>query len=401
MASLLVPLTDDQKALVDCVAEAFADGEEQAKWPIFDYVEGMLERNGRRAGEILASFPRAGRWNYGAVWWRGLESGRSPRPEDEVGLTLLGMSRSAWLAKFAKFVVAMLEIMAQRWESAPLSPQRPRTASMTRALVEGLAGRERIAQRSCWPGWFPTALAREPFFAGLERAGATWETISVPREARAYAGIDDIDGYVETLEELTAVPHVPVAPSTPSPLDLVGALDYLDAIWRLAHDKKGLFSYPSAERVAKLAYPPNTTDELGARLSALAEILRSAETRARAVRGRRGRGRPGRDRSLAALAEVALETVGEEGRDRVKDAIAVLEDAIALRDAGQHADAAPRAVAAAKRLGIDYPFGDVAATWAMLTRRVIEALSALREEIDAATRERATAPASEAAQQQV
>ncbi len=85
----------------------------------------------------------------------------------------------------------------------------------------------------------------------------------------------------------------------------------------------------------------------------------------------------------------------------MNDAIAALEDAIALRDAGQHAAAAPRAVAAEKRLGIDYRFGDVAAIWAILTRRVIEALSALREELDAATRKRAALPTRAAAQQQV
>ncbi len=280
MASLLAPLTDDQKALVDCVAEAFADGEEQAKWPIFDYVEGMLEKDGRRAGEILASFPRAGRWNYGAVWWEGQE-GRSPRPEDEVGLTLLGMARSKSLKAFAEFVVDLIKVMAQKLESAPLSPRKPRTASITLNVVKDIARGQRIFQSACWPCWFATALAREPFFAGLVPSKADWTTISVPREARAYAGIKGIDGYVEKLEELTAVPRVPVALSTPSPLDLVTALDYLDAVWRLAHDKQALFSFPSAERVAKLAYPPNTTDELGARLSALAEILRSAETSAR------------------------------------------------------------------------------------------------------------------------
>jgi len=159
----------------------------------------------------------------------------------------------------------------------------------------------------------------------------------------------------------------------------VAALDYLDAVWRVVH-RTHLFTYPSAERAAKLVYDANTPEELDARLSALGEILRSANASARATNAAKLPAAT-RDDPLAPFEEHLVRTVDAAAEARVRQAATDLEHALALRDAAQHTEAGPRAVRALDAFGIGHPVADVRQAWMTVTTRVVEALGAIREEL--------------------
>src|SRR6266542_6494671 len=85
-ADLLSPLSVEQQQLVDLVGDAFLGDQD---WPIVDYLQGSFERNALDASETLESFPRMGRWSYGAV---RCDSGRpTPQLDEKVALTLVGI----------------------------------------------------------------------------------------------------------------------------------------------------------------------------------------------------------------------------------------------------------------------------------------------------------------------
>jgi hypothetical protein len=235
-----------------------------------------------------------------------------------------------------------------------------------------------------WDPLLSNLMLREPsiFATGVDQTPEGQWTKAIPREVAAYQGVTTIDDYVARLERLTALPEAPVLPAAPSPLDLVSALDYLDVVWRLVHGSH-LFSYPSAERTAKLAYPANTQDELASRLSGLAEILRSANSSAKAAAGAKRLAASTYERPLARLESYLVGKMDSSSEARVRLAVATLERAIAIRDAAQHAEAGERALRALTAFDIGYPITDFPGTWGVVTTAAVEALGAIREELAA------------------
>jgi hypothetical protein len=380
VSRLLDPLTPEQQKLVDLVAGAFYDDSE---WPIFDYVEGTFDQEKLDATETLASLPSVGRWGYGAVWWIG-KGQVPPTREIELELTLVGMHHSRVLQPVVAVFFDLIELMVAKRRGTRLSRRKPRKLSVTNEDVKFLLASERRLSTPMWDPLLFNLMMREPsiFATGVDKTPDGQWTKAIPREVDAYQGVTTIDDYVARLEHLTALPDVPMMPAAPSPLDLVSALDYLDVVWRLAH-RRPLFSYPSAERTAKLAYPANTQDELASRLSGLAEILRSANASAKAAAGAKHLPASSHEHPLARLEGYLVGKVDSASEARVRLAVATLERAIAIRDAAQHAEAGERAVRALTAFGIGYPVIDFAGAWAAVTSGVVEALGAIREELAA------------------
>lgn len=378
MAGLLDPLTSDQQRIIDLVAEALALDNE---WPLFDYLEGTFDRESADAGETLASFPRIGSWAYGAVWWVGVNNLLKPTPETEVGLTLVGMHHSKVLRPLVDAFFDVIGLMVSRRQMTALERRKPRELLITDRDVGQLFKGQRVLAQEHWPRWIFKLLEREPTFGGSSTFGTDghW-TRHVPREIKEFEGVTTIEGYVERIERITAFPPQAVALATPSPLDLVAALDYLDAVWRAAHMPHHLFTYPSAEKVAKLAHDANTPEEFDSRLSALGEILRSANRTAKTVSGAKLAAQTFND-PLMPLEDHLVRTVDPSAEARIRQAVTDLEHALALRDAAQHVEAGHRAVAALEAFGIGHPMGNVNQAWLTVSSHVIEALGAIREEI--------------------
>lgn len=66
-ANLLQPLSANQQRMLEVIGTAFA--ENPWGWPIFDYVEGVLENEGIDAWTELEGLPRDANSGYAAAWW--------------------------------------------------------------------------------------------------------------------------------------------------------------------------------------------------------------------------------------------------------------------------------------------------------------------------------------------
>jgi hypothetical protein len=124
-----------------------------------------------------------------------------------------------------------------------------------------------------------------------------------------------------------------------------------------------------------------TTEELDSRLTALGEILRTANA---TVRGGGAKlARQTHEEPLAPLRDfLSRETALDQAR--IGAAITTLEAALSVRDAAQHTEAGGRAVVAlAEQFNLAHPILDPAAAWTIIASRVVSAATAIREEIGA------------------
>lgn len=369
---LLAPLTAGQQRLVDLVAEAFLVSE--LEWPFFDYVEGVLDDEGLDARELLQSFPEVGRWRYGAVVW-SQSGGAKPAGESEVALTVLGMWHAPALREYVQVFFALVGFLAERRRQVRPQPRTVRGATVTSAEFEEWwrAGRRLpLPARLVWQ-----LREHEP---PTRRGGSSYQpdgswTIDVARELFAFEGMEAIEDYVAGLVAYLVEPAARLPPLLPSPLTLAAALDYLDVVWRLTHERR-LFEFRSAERTTRLAFDVQTADEFAAHLSALADILREANKRAAADPPRKGRDHP-----LARLEADIAALVDEEAVPRVAAAIRILDLVVGLRDAGQHGAAGERGLEAFRELNLAYPPVDWRMAWNTISARTVDALSTLREEL--------------------
>jgi hypothetical protein len=105
------------------------------------------------------------------------------------------------------------------------------------------------------------------------------------------------------------------------------ALDYLDTVWRLPHNKARLFNLHSAQATAQLAFDANTPAEFESRMSALGDILRSCKLPKADVPAagepRAARIKKDRDMQLAVL-ELHLVDLLAESQGRIEAGVATL-----------------------------------------------------------------------------
>jgi hypothetical protein len=334
------------------------------------------------ASETLDSMPRMGQWSYGAV---RCASGRpkTPQLDEEVMLTLLGVHHCERTRGFVPTVLEVIKLMSERPRTARLSTSEPRKVLISMTEIRSYFLSQRKPLDGPWLVLLHELMSTEPRLASVTGGVAADWSIVVGPSIRQFEGIEDIDGYVERIERLTGFPQPAPTLAAPSPLDLVAAVDYLDAVWRVTVGRKGmrLFTIPSAERVAKLALGANTPEEFDARLSALGEILRSGNAPAKEMESKKALPRQTTENPLAPLEEHLAGRVRSAGEARVRRAVTDLEHALALRDAAQHAEAGDRAVRALNALGVGHPISDFASAWTTVSAKAVEALSAIREEL--------------------
>jgi hypothetical protein len=380
MSRLLDPLTPDQQWLVDLVAEAYIN--DGGQWPIFDYLEATFDAKHKVAWEALYTLPWMGQWHYGAAWWVGMNvPDAKPSAEAEIELTILGMHRSASLQDRVPIFLTTLRYMVELQRNARPSTRQPRRLELDARRVQAMISSENRVPLEQWSlDHLPTLWRREPAtWAGGESrdSNGVWKR-GIPRTVLDYDGVSTIEEYIDRLEALTAIPSATVVEAAPSPLSLVSALDYLDMAWRVAYGAP-LFSYPSAERAAKLAYAATTTEELDSRLTGLGEILRTANVTVRHLGGKLAK--QTHEEPLAPLRDFLGQRVGND-RGRVGGAVTTLEAALSVRDATQHTEAGGRAVMAlTQEFSLAHPIRDPADAWVVIASRVVTALTTIREEL--------------------
>ncbi len=366
--SLLAPLTDEQRLVVDLLAEAFLADDYQ--WPFYDHIERELDRRDLDAQEILLTFPTLGPWNYCAVHWN-----RNDSPEAEVALTVVGMSHSPALRNHLDIFFELLAYLITRRKERPGQRREVITPMVT---SEEFAKHWLSLRRSPLSPRLTMQLKEHDYPLGLGSGGSqedgSWNVV-VTRRLLAFAGVDSIDSYVAALEELGSSPPA-TEPVLVSPFSLVGSLDFFNAVWALTHNRTRLFNFVSADRTTRLAWDIQTEDEFLSQLSTLAGILREADKRL--PNGKRSQLHP-----LGRIKADLQALVDPGSVARVSEAIETLEAIIVLRDAGQHPEASDRGLRAADRLGLPHQPRNWTGAWQRVSTLATNALNTLQEELNA------------------
>ena len=137
---------------------------------------------------------------------------------------------------------------------------------------------------------------------------------------------------------------------------------------------EALFRISRAEAAAKLALDCGSVDELESRLSAFAGIL--GEIRLPGCEG---------NQKLVDLRDRLDQLLDRDSSARANAAVDDLRAVVALRVWRQHPGTDKAGRQAAQRLGVTLPSEDWSGTWGRLISRSVEALSAIREEIETGT----------------
>jgi hypothetical protein len=193
---------------------------------------------------------------------------------------------------------------------------------------------------------------------------------SIDRQSRRFAGIRRIEDYLTRRVAGSAPEQVIWNPAVPSPLGLATAMDYFNAVWRIAYkESAGPFRFLSAERMARLANDVNTGEEFLAAASALADTLANL-----AVAGESG-SHPC-DRLEARLTR----TLPPEALSRAVEAIDLLRAAILVRHTGQHSSVSNEVLLAWRKLGIAYPPSDSnwSSAWNAIRGHLLAAIDSIR-----------------------
>jgi len=381
VASLLRPPTPEQRALLSAISGPFLT---QGIWPVFDYVESVLDEQGVEAVVALSAFPS---WptQYSA-WWPG--PGSFLRPEDQLALTVAGLalcSDSEEAGRVVDSYIAALRYLADRFHRAPATPTAQRRVEVTSQEIAEVLWQAGALSSSDDPARRLAQLNliadREPtnWRAGASQTDAAHWSWQVGRVIRAFVGVESVEQYLERLAKPLFVSTTPAVPAHPSSLSLPEAIDFLDAVWQLRFGHR-LFRLPGAVKTAKLALPCATSDEYEARLSALADILARMQPLGSEPSGSE---QTGKGKSLKQVEEFLRTKLPESARQRVRQAGETLRAINALRRGRQHHGADRHEPHAYRTLGLIYPPGDWGSAWGHIQMRAVEALNALREELQA------------------
>jgi hypothetical protein len=375
-SSLLAPLAESQQRLVDLIAEAFLS--EDYEWPMFHYVEWVLDDEGEDAGAVLGSLPREGRWGYGPVDWARGPGAITPTPDTELALTIVGMAHASRLKEHVEtFFELIAYLVAERRTARP----SPRSFVDATASSEGFKEHWKAARRVDVPKTKLTwrLLEREPPTVFGSRSynpdTQTWIR-TVSRELLVLDGVSSMPDYVARLEQALAIEEPPSLPFTAPAIPITVALDHLNIVWRLVFGKR-LFQFDGAQRIATLSQEASSREEFESRLSVLGDLIRSADAALET------RPRKKQRKELSSLRAAIATKIAPAAAQRAIAAVETLEAALAARDSGQHSRASHEGLASMRRLGLSYPVSDWAAAWQTSSARVVDAFTVIADELSA------------------
>jgi hypothetical protein len=371
MASLLDPLPDDVLRLLRVAADGYAAA--GSRWPCWQWVRQQLwTEHGLDAEEILGGVPT---WTYE---YRPVRLGYRGRPvpeiADEVPLSIHGM---AYVGSAVLPVQQLVDAFLAALRTAAVM-QRGIRPQPTQPIELKVPGDDFTRTVNMAAG---TELTTEQLFGLLKGEPATWGGVSQNNDqwtwdltnARLtpYAEVQTADDYLVRLDALVAVPRQPAFPEYVPAMALPEAFDHLGLAWRIATSQH-LFHVPRAAVPAKLTLPAASAEEFESRCSALCDMLNSFDF-------------PAEGGSLNNMKARLSDLLGDEAVGRAHAAVDTLRWAFALRAGQQHHGADTRAERAGTALGLTQFGSDWAAAWDHLRAAVIQALTAIREEISPLT----------------
>jgi hypothetical protein len=362
--TLLREPAEDELQLLTAIAEPFL---EEGVWPIFDHVESELDKVELDAESLTESLPSWSR-RYGLVW---PGPGSLRRPEDDITLTVAGLAVAGRSDPRALEVVesylAALRFFAERFRHAPSGPRTVRRVEVEAGQLP--ESPVRLLQLNSLFDHEPVGWRQG---SSIPQSNDPWEwSVGVGREIRRYGDVGPVEDYLGRLAEWLMPPPVDPPPLHPSSMSLPEAIDFLDTVWRLAFGSH-LFDLPGAAKTAELSLPCASRDELGSRLSAVANVL---------TRLSPDRAEPS-ERGLATLEKFLASQLPDGSRSRVGEAIATLRRINDLRVDSEHFGS--RDVRrASEALGLSFPLSAPDQAWEQIRLVATHAFNAIREEIQA------------------
>lgn len=368
--------TVDQRDLARIVYEVWRA---HGRWPLYSYVERRFYQSGyRSAREVLYSFPVVGQVSVSTPYYSDVTFARAmsgPTPETPVQLSVSGLLRLADdgtdlpVSGFLKLLEhAALTVMADE----------PKPFEVGRVTItdDSFAGSMGFREHPETVAALYSLLSSEPFLVtGLIGGGfnnPSWIIEAAPWCAQFASGVNALDYVARVVAALDRAPK-PQPRVLPSPLSLHESLHYLDITWQL-HCARPLVQVSDPARMAALAFDAKTADEVSARLTALADLLKSLQTHSTA--GVSGHALQRLDAYLGAgLSD-------EADREAATASIAVLRNVSVARDAFQHAAAASRGLEAWLSLGLSYPPTDWNEAWLQIRGAASDALLSLRVAVE-------------------
>jgi hypothetical protein len=370
---LTEPLAEPQMALMRAVYDACL---EDGKWPIFAWVEAVLDQRDLDALSVLADFPAVQLYpyrNYTAVAADLL--GRPPSSNSEVFVTALGIwhlgqnDPSLLESLLTPFYKVLDCVAGARSDFTP--PRREDVLpEITWAEIREFLPQSAHPIESMLLAILNADQPPGLLLPGTDQSLDTWRA-RLSRQCQRFAGISGIEDYLTRRLVGRLVVSVAPVPVVPSPLGLAAAMDYLNTVWRLAYgERTGPFRFASAERVARFAHEVGTGEEFFAAMSAVGDTISNLDVKDSS-------GSHPCDRLEARLTE----TLPPESQARAVDAINVLRAAARIRHTGQHSTVGNDVLGAWRDLGVGYPPADWGTAWNMIRGRLIEAIDGIREEL--------------------
>lgn len=383
MNPLLVDLTDEQADLLQLIHDEF---EQYVRWPIWQYLDLTLTPPLGTAERALLSLPQIsdtrpmGR-RYGLVSWMSSGGTTVPRADTPMALTIAGVQHVRPDGPLSKLWIKLLQYLIT--QQSRLQPSSTEVVTCTVSdkelarLVPSPPGDTAAQERLL--GQLRLLLDQEPLLQSRVEhphpLDGPW-TIKVPPEILRYEGLETVDQYVDRLTDILTPDVPPYVGSAASGLSLPQAISFLDAVWH-ARVGRRLFANLDAGSIEKLGLPVTSAAELDSWTSALSDVLSHIRVPPDDSIQRKGR------RQSTVLGDWLARQVPDAEAERVNYEIDVLIQTGNIRVGAQHSASSHKAVKAFEALGLPFPPTDWHGTWSVLHQRVVGALDAIREEVQA------------------
>lgn len=384
MTSVLREQLDPVQMLL--VQETFAVFDRQGVWPVWAYLDHVLDAKGLVAADVLASLPVAGAhpgmMRYGLTWnndnhW--LPNDKTPLALTVAGMWQVGSAAAPLLTAFNHTLRFLIE------------RERSITPSPTEVVVARATSHD-VARRLSGPdpggGLYGPAvdifvrkvgeLVEHEYYLRTEFArpdpdSERWE-VRIPARIREFRDVTTIEDYIDTVERLATPAGPPAQPLTAAPLNIPYAVSFIDAVWESRTDYP-LFARPDPGSIARLTQACENEGAFNSLMSALADVLSQV--------AKPGTTKAPRSGALEELRNYLRQHLDAAAAVRCSEAIGTLIKLRTIRHSIEHGDARAKAIAAYADLGLTFPIANWTQAWAHISALACGALDTLREEAHA------------------
>lgn len=384
MSGILREQLGDEQLLL--LREVFTPFDREGVWPIWQYIDYRLDKQGWVAGEVLGSLPVAGgegamRMRYGLTWHQ--DSLAVPNEGTPIMLTAAGL----WHVRPASDRLLRAFGETVRFLIGRLGAVEPSPTEVVGVTVSSDEVARHLAGTGVISAGAPDAdvimrkigqlLEHEPYiWHGLMRPDAGREvwTLRIAPVLREFRGVTSTVEYIDRMAEMLEPPAPPMVPPSAGPLDIPNAVGYLDAVWKSKTGSR-LFVNLDPHSVARLTLVCEDEGDFNSLMSALADVLAQVVTPGVTV--------PPQREALEKLRDYLVPKLDGDAADLVSAAIRTLIRLRHIRVAGQHSDARHKAVAAFREIGLVFPPVTWDQAWAHVAGMARGSLDVVREEVHA------------------